>query len=274
MVPATVVALAEEHVGTVHAAERLAGLSHAEVWRLDGADGSLVAKGGVHPREHAAYTRDLLPGVRIPRCVEAYDDGRVWLLLEHLPRPLPAARWGPDREVVATLRTLHGLDPGLLRDVPDPFRPSWDEDRHARARQRLRVSPAATATLDVVRRAAQPLLAPRCVVSGDPNPLNWRLDDDDRPVLLDWERLGSAHPAVDLAIALPGLPTYAEANGMVSAYGDDAVRPVDLLIAKAWTLVEFADDAGDHDGRADVLARLAPRLDGWLADLDARLPRV
>ena len=59
--------------------------------------------------------------------------------------------------------------------------------------------------------------------------------------------------------------TYAAAGGRT-------VDPVDVLVAKAWTVVEFAAETGPGGDRADVLDALAPRLEDWLTGLLHRLP--
>ncbi len=249
-------------VGRVTSARPLGGMSGASVLLLAGPRGSVVAK-QVHPREMAFYEGVTLSGVRVPRVLGRADQ---WLLLEHLPDALPRHRWGADTEVAATLRALHATPTEAIAGVPAPFRPRWDDEMHTAAMTVLSLSASAAATLAVVRRAALPLLEPVAVISGDTNPLNWRLDADGHPVLLDWERLGLGHPAIDLGIALPGLPTREEAAAMVSAYGHPGVTSGDVLVAKAWSVVEFAAEVA---ARPDLEAMLfAPGvLEDWLADL-------
>jgi aminoglycoside phosphotransferase (APT) family kinase protein len=102
--------------------------------------------------------------------------------------------------------------------------------------------------------------------------LLWHGTTQDRAwlVLLDWERAGFGGPAVDVAIALPGLPDRAESAAASAAYlaaharrgsdpgpeEDDLARR--LLVVKAWTAVELLAEERRH-----------PELDAtqdWLAD--------
>lgn len=99
-------------------------------------------------------------------------------------------------------------------------------------------------------------------------------------VLLDWERVGLGTPALDLAIAPYGLPTYDQAAKMATAYDEGGVSPADLMVAKAWSLVEFAAlgtataDSNDPRGRrrGEVVDTLRPMAGLWLESVAAVLP--
>lgn len=277
MLPAPVLAACVAHVGEVTDVRDLGGLGSGRVARVTGPVGRVVAKGGGHPREAAVYS--LLAatlagaGVRLPACRQVVEvDGRPWLLLEHLPAPLPRSRCGADPEVVAVLRSLHCLDPDALT-VLDPFRPRWDDGLHEAGLAALGLGGPSREVVERARERAPRFLDPVTVVSADPNPLNWRLDDRGGVVLLDWERIGLAGPALDLAILLPGLPTAEEARRAVTAYAAD-VRPGDVLAAKVWTLLEFATDRGEDPDRVAVLTRVAADVDQWLRSIDSHLAEV
>ena len=244
----------------------LGGLSGARVRRLDGPGGSVVAKGDVHPRERAFYEDVSILGVRVPRLLGTVEAGSTWLLLEHLPDPLPRSRWGADAEVVELLRAVHAADELALAAVSSPFRPSWPAETDRAAREVLDLSREADSALDAVRGRAGQLFEPVGVISGDANPLNWRLDVDGRPVLLDWERIGLGHPAIDLGILMPGLSSRGEAASMAAAYGD-GVTADQLLGAKAWSVVELAAEAAVDPRLLDTVTGLSPELDHWLVEL-------
>ncbi len=78
---------------------------------------------------------------------------------------------------------------------------------------------------------------------------------------------------------------------MVAAYGATVtgsgaleVLPAEVLFAKAWTVVEFVDEAArdnsapghrghDATGRGPVVDSLAGSFENWLASVAGRLPR-
>ncbi len=257
-------------------------MSGAGVHRVRGTQGTAVVKSGAGEREVGVYTR-LAPvledaGVRIPRCLGAHTEQELsWLVLEDLPMPLPRERWGADAEVLATLWRLHALSPDAITAEVEPFRPRWEEAMTATAAAGLGLSTATLRTLS--DRAAGLLFTSGTVISADPNPLNWGIADDGRVTLMDWDRIGLGHPAIDLAIALPGLPSVAEAGHMVSAYaaagsgaGPPEVSPAQVLLAKAWTVVEFVDEATRDDARREaVIETLSATFEEWLTSVEAQL---
>ena len=272
-VPDEVIDLAARHVGPVGSVTRLGGgLSAASVVLLVGARGALVAKGPAHPREQAFYEHVRVPGLRVPRLLDTWAGHGCWLLLEHLPDPLPRSRWCADPQVAASLRALHDSPRSAIDPVPMPFQPRWDDELHDAGVEALDLSAGGRGILDRLRELSAPLLEDHAVISADTNALNWRVDHAGRPVLLDWERIGLGHPAVDLGISLPGLPSPAEAEQMVAAYGGD-VDPSDLLVAKAWSLVEFAAQTGADPGRRARLDGLRPALEDWLATVSSTVAR-
>ncbi|WP_081503918.1 phosphotransferase [Alicyclobacillus hesperidum] len=104
---------------------------------------------------------------------------------------------------------------------------------------------------------AQVLFEPTCCISADPNPTNWRIRDDGDLVLIDWERFCYGHPAIDLAITMPGLGSK---DGTMEGQIADLYRecwernagsvPPELSdlerlirVAKLWSVVEFLANA-------------------------------
>ena len=128
-----------------------------------------------------------------------------------------------------------------------------------------------------LRSEAQHWLDGDVLVSADPNPSNWGVRDDGSLVLFDWERVGLATAAVDVAITVPGLPRRDQVELVAAAYL--AVQDRDhvawspaqltrgLLVVKAWTCVELLAEDRDDDRLVEVQTWLAAELPGWLASI-------
>jgi aminoglycoside phosphotransferase (APT) family kinase protein len=270
--PSAVRQVVDDLVGPSLRSERLSGLSGREVRLVRGDLGSVVVKAGAHPRELAFYV-DVAPslaghGVAVPDLLwHGTTQDRAWLVLEHVPSPLPRDRWSADAGVYDVLAGLHSATTAYHR-LDDPFVPQWtDQLTEAAAAQ---FDGRTAAVLTQLQEEAAPYLSGTSCLSGDPNPRNWVVRDDGTLVLLDWERAGLGGPAVDVGIALPGLPDRAESAAASAAYlaaharrgsdpgleeGDLARR---LLVVKAWTAVELLAEERRH-----------PELDAtqdWLAD--------
>jgi hypothetical protein len=129
--------------------------------------------------------------------------------------------------------------------------------------------------LAAMQQEAQPLFVPGVPISGDPNPLNWGLRDDGTAVLFDWERLTIATPALDLAIAVPGLGDWIAFRAVAAGYLGDARERADALArdiaaAKVWSVVELL--AGVAAGAVTLsfpVERLTDTLPSWLRKLAA-----
>jgi aminoglycoside phosphotransferase (APT) family kinase protein len=105
--------------------------------------------------------------------------------------------------------------------------------------------------------AGQSLFTHWCWLSGDTNPTNWRVYDEEEWVLTDWERFCTGHPAIDLGITMPGLGSMdmslerniaAQYVRRCSDLGDDlALSEIKLAhqirLAKLWSAVEFLANA-------------------------------
>ena len=201
----------------------LGGMSGAGVVRAAGPDATVVAKGPVSARELAVY-HDLRPiidgnGVRIPaRRGVVEDAGLPWWLLEDVPTALPSGRWLADPEAMATLASLHGLPGSVTELAPDPFRPAWNEVMDRDALEWFRGEHDLPDRLAALRRGAGPLFDPLVPVSDDPNPTNWGVSSDGDLVLIDWERIGLGHPALDVAITMLDLPGPGDFRRVADAY--------------------------------------------------------
>lgn len=293
MLPNPVSDMVNDLIGSPITVELLGGMSGARVMRVTGPTRTIVAKAGVSRRELAVY-RSLSPmfseaGIRTPELRGSIEaENEVWLLLEDIAHFLPAGRWLADAELLGTLHRLHRIAPATLDLLPDRFRPTWTDAMDQAAMKWFGNDVGFAPQLAALRRQAEPLFEPRGVISGDPNPLNWGLSRSAELVLLDWERIGLGHPAIDLAIAIPGLPTTAEFERTAAVYraadmGPNAeavqVEPRHLVLAKLWTLVEFLAETpllGDVDSgplsgplrrRQETTGAVARALPQWLARL-------
>lgn len=270
-----------EACGLPAGVERLGGMSGARVFRVRAAGGSIIIKAAA-PAEVRFY-RAVAPvlaryGVATPALRWSTEEtADHWLVLEDVPHPLPRERWTADPEVLAMLARLHGSGVMPASGPDTGYRPTWaarltDEAlAQLRRDERDELGPA----LGALREAHQHLFAPRCAISGDPNPTNWGLRDDGGLVLFDWERFSRGTPALDLAITIPGLGDLAAFRRVAKRYlqlapgdpvtGDPERLARDIAVAKVWSVLEFLGRCNDGDqARADTGARIAGRLPGWV----------
>lgn len=273
--------LASSGLGTPVGLERLAGLSGATVRRVRFARLNLVIKVTSERTEFEFY-RTVAPvlrarGIGIPELVVAgsLPDG-YWLALEHIPEPLPSARWVADDDQMRALRRLHRntLDLPDLDDVV--FTPEWTT---AMTESALAWLPAPVAArvrrlLRPIRRAALSLFRPKCFISGDPNPRNWGLRADGSLVLFDWERFGRATPAIDVAITIPGLPDRDVLTTVAAGYLGGGAREGrhalvrELAAAKVWSTVDFLEGARRPGAGPDRTVRhLCAELARWVDEM-------
>lgn len=285
--PSAVQDVLNRRVGAVLGSRRLTGLSGRAVIRVEGTDGVVVVKIDPHVRELQFYaTRAPVLaalGVSVPTAYYAAGSssvsdppGQTWLVLEHLPAPLPRPRWLADPAVLTVLARLHGTV-GVLDSIRDPFRPEWSTDATLAAVDRL--DPVSRDRLTELSIETEPWLVGTTPISGDPNPRNWGLRADATPALFDWERIGFGHPAVDVGITLPGLPTPEDATAVATAYlkvaGPEAAvaltGPAELArglrLIKVWTAVELLADSRRGSGIRVTADWLIAHLPAWLASL-------
>lgn len=211
---------------------------------------------------HAEHIRRMGVGV-----AELYgsgfdDTGRYWIVMEDIPKPFPQERWVCDREQFEMLFSLHSGTWGDKMPTLDAgvYRPGWDDEMTRRAckwfEDELEQSHVEN-LLTKMQRHAQVLFEPTCCISADPNPTNWRIRNSGELVLIDWERFSPGHPAIDLAITMPGLGSK---DGTMESSIAELYRecweknmgsvPVELSelkrlirVAKLWSVVEFLANA-------------------------------
>ncbi|WP_150461996.1 phosphotransferase family protein [Nesterenkonia ebinurensis] len=270
-IPSSVVDACGQHIGDVIKIETLSGLSGRTVAAVFGTDGSLVVKGPAPAAEVEVMRR--FPeqfqqyGIRTPGTLTIVElkSSETWILMEHLPDPLPRNRWGADPEVLAVLGNLHGFPAELIKDIPERYQPRWDNTMTAQAATALSLDGPTTLHLETIADQAGQLFEPDCVISGDPNPLNWRLDPDGLPVLLDLERLTVANPAIDLTIMIPGFPHREDLSAMLRAYPGQNPPTVDeVLMAKAWSVVELAAMSTEKLAVQSVVSQLRSPFLSWI----------
>jgi Phosphotransferase enzyme family len=248
-------------------AEKLSGgLTGRAVHRVQLENRNVVVKANVAPRE-AEFYRDFAPilnadGIRTPKLEMHCDsNGELWLVLEAIPAPLPDKRWLADSQALETLRNLHKFK---FDHAPKfAFQPTWTPAMNAHA---LHFLPKhLEEKLEEFRALAQPLLEPRNLISGDPNPMNWGMLENGDPVLFDWDRFGLGTPALDLAITVPGLGSteeYAKVAAMYRGKPDDKLAR-EIALAKVWAIIDIL-------GYVQVLELMRPFLGDiavWLEQL-------
>lgn len=250
--------------------ESLSGVTvDGGVTRLTLADhSSVIVKSSSTGREgnfytlHADTVRDAGVGVTKMYWSSLEEQGTQWMVLEYVPHPLPKDRWLADPAQTRTLFYLHFATwkNQRVRLVEDVYRPEWNDGLTNKASEWFQDRDEygqVLSGLRVIQRQAQFLFEPHCCLSGDPNPTNWRIGTAGELILIDWERFCHGHPAIDLAIALPGLGSrdfvmeervaalyrsYWQQNlGSIPPELDSLARSIRL--AKLWSAVEFLANA-------------------------------
>lgn len=258
------------HFGHIVNRISLSGVAGASrVIRLQLVDGnSVIVKSSPTLGECHFYEQhaDLLrrAGIGVPDLYWSGSDEeqRHWIVLEYIPIPFPRERWVFDTEQYEMLFRLHSTTWGARRvEVGDAaFQPKWNAELTGRA---LAWFDGVAEHKDVreqmihLQREAQFLFEPQCCLSVDPNPTNWRIRENGELILMDWERFCHGHPAIDLAITMPGIGskdgamerTMAEMyirlwqknTGSVPTELDGLERAI--RVAKLWSMVEFIANA-------------------------------
>jgi hypothetical protein len=284
--PAAVLHALQAIIGEPISSERLGGMGQGRVYRARSARQSVIAK--LTSPVEAHFYRVIVPRWPelqsfTPTLLAALEaEGHPWLVLEDILHPLPPERRLADPDMIAVLRLLHQ---SALPDLPAtlaPYRPAWGVATNERALAALsaRVATTLADNLGAMCDAAQPLFAPHCPLSGDPNPANWGLRDDGSLVLYDWERFCRGTPALDLAITVPGLGNMADYRRVAESYSaDDAQAKKEQLareiaLAKVWSVVEFlAHNAGRGERTEATVAWIAQHFGDWLRSLVGNLTR-
>lgn len=284
-------------VGAPARTTRVGGAGGPGSFRVEGPLGTVFYKRDIHPRELAWHRRAhrqagalAAQGCWTAPLVAFGVSPGPWVALGWAGDPWPRERWG-GTQMLAALAAWHRAAP-LWQGPPEQDYPfAWDA---ALTRDALAACPAdSRAALGPAWQRAAAQAAPRLfgsdapAIHGDPNPTNWvvapaaegQRTSEERLVLLDWSRAGRAHPAVDVAIALPGLPSPERAGRAAAAYlaargeggpGRAAEWAGLILMAKLWTAVEFLAMATRGELSADAaggLAMLREDLPGWSASV-------
>ncbi len=275
--------LLAEYLGTPYTMERLSGVGGSGCHVARGPLGEAVLKCDLPPREEYFY-REWAPllrrkGLATPELLASGADPS-WVLLERLPATLSSERWQGDSEVVAYLARWHQTSVELLNDANMGYVYAWD---HSVLEELSGFIDAKTleqigSVIDRHRTEFQSLFEPLTWIHGDPNPTNWLVTASGDLALIDWSRYGRAHPAIDLAISLAGLPDWDVIRNLAQQYrvvNPDLVKhshPLDQAIAlgKLWTAIDFfvmgqrgALSADGNQGLEMLQMRLAP----WLRSL-------
>jgi hypothetical protein len=105
----------EGHYGKATLLERMAGMSGAEVYRLEFVNHSTILKITPHFSESQFYEQ-IAPtlqtaGINAPSSeLNLYLNSLYWLAIEYIPTPLPKERWLADNEMLTMLSRLHTHD--------------------------------------------------------------------------------------------------------------------------------------------------------------------
>lgn len=268
--PHVLLAFVHSRFGNVTHTETLSGIAGdggATRLQFDGGR-TVIVKSSASSRERNFYEHhaDLLRhcGVGIPGLYwSGCDDAeRHWIVIEDIPNPFPQERWGYDQQQIEMLFRLHsGTWKGRRFTLsPKAYQPGWDEEMTERASEWFADGSErehVANQLTTLQREAQVLFQPLCCISADPNPTNWRVRENGELVLIDWERFSYGHPAIDLAITMPGLGSrdgeleyrlaqlyrefWEKTIGNTPPELDGLERMV--RVAKLWAVVEFLANA-------------------------------
>lgn len=214
-----------------------------------------------------------MPVPKLLFVIEA-EAGDCWLGMEYIPYELPGSRWRADAQVIRALYHLHSL-PAASAQAAD-YKPRWPDSLTESALEMLARAGAGVPmhALSSLQERAALLFRPACLLHGDPNPTNWRMRADGGLVLVDWDRVCAAHPALDLAITMPGLGS--EDGGLERRIAESynqlakrqAVLPEQIELAKIWSVIEYlgAEEADlDSAQRARYLVSLHKKILGFLS---------
>lgn len=169
-------------------------LNRYNVYRLAAGDRAYVLKAS-DSEEVRLYARYLsAPGLPVPRCYGSGTwDGRVWLLLEHVPGPdlrdLTDVMIGPCADALASVMDR-------FWDAPETERFDHYMERIQRRARSLADEPTLAAAYALFLKRQR--TCPRTLCSGDMLPCNC-LFSQDRVVLVDWAFGGVMPYALDIA---------------------------------------------------------------------------
>ncbi|WP_051957339.1 phosphotransferase family protein [Bacillus sp. UNC322MFChir4.1] len=171
---------------------------------------SIIIKNTAYKREYDVYNHLASSfqskEIHIPDTYYTYEEKNTyWFVIEDIPLSFPKTRWKGDIEQIKYLFTLHFNTWNQNLKINEPFIFQWNESLNSKA---LKLLPLNLKTvIEDLRIVSKDIFFPFCCVSGDPNPTNWGIRNNNQLVLFDWERIGYGSPVIDLAIIIPGLGT-------------------------------------------------------------------
>lgn len=202
----------------------------------------------VYTKNAAFFEKNKIP---IPKLYFScmWDDD-MWVVLEDIPQAFPKERWYADREQVTILFHLHFNSWNRKLNIKHPYEYHWNEIFMHTVESLL--PEKITTIIPVLHEQVKPLFMPLCCLSGDPNPTNWAMRENGDLVLFDFEQIGYGHPAIDLAITMPG---FGSVDGSLEK--EIAQRYLSLWEKKG---VDFPNTAAELEKQI-VLAKLWISLD-------------
>ncbi len=272
-----------EYVGTPYTTERISGVGGPGCHVVRGSRGEAILKYEIPEREEYFY-RVVAP--RLSReglasaSLLASGTSPTWILLERLPSTLPTDRWQGDRDVMRYLARWHQLSDHLVPDLRVGYDYAWDG--HAFEELTGWVGTDTLSRLESIvderHDAFLDLFEPITWIHGDPNPTNWLLTASGDVTLVDWSRFGKANPALDLAVSIPGMPTWDLILSQAKKYlvFNPAIKKSAEALAqttalgKLWTFMDFLlmGKRGELSIEGNQgINMLSLRLDPWLRAL-------
>lgn len=116
--------------GSITSIEIMSGLSRNIVRKVNTPSKSVVLKKSVHPAEllfyqHVAPQLESLD-ISTPEVEFLFQSStHYWLILEHIPLPLPPTRWNSDDDVLSLLYRLHNSTQISGHEMI--FKPAWSD---------------------------------------------------------------------------------------------------------------------------------------------------
>ncbi len=223
---------------------------------------SVIVKNTIYKREYDVYNHLTSvfhsKKIDIPDTYDTYEEEQsYWFVIEDIPLSFPKTRWKGDTEQIKYLFTLHFNTWNQNLNINEPFIFQWSKNLDNKA---LKLLPLNVKTvIEDLRIASKEIFAKLCCISGDPNPTNWGIRNNNQLVLFDWERIGYGSPAIDLAIIIPGLGTvdksletsiantyinFWKATSVLFPYSASELTQ-QITIAKIWSALDFIVNNAD-----------------------------
>ncbi|MGG0240134.1 phosphotransferase family protein [Bacillus rhizoplanae] len=223
---------------------------------------SVIVKNTVYRREYDVYNHVTSffysKKIHIPNTYYTYNEEKsYWFVIEDIPLSFSKTRWKGDTEQIKYLFTLHSNTWNQNLNINEPFIFQWSKSLDNKA---LKLLPVDLKTvIEDLRIASKDIFSQLCCISGDPNPTNWGMRNNNQLVLFDWERIGYGFPAIDLAIIIPGLGTtdkslethiantylnFWKATSISFPYSTSELIQ-QITVAKIWSVLDFIVNNAD-----------------------------